>query len=136
MERIQSLAEYLGIEQAAVPGGGVPHLEDIADAKEFARAVLASREFRSYIVNALTFGELPPAITCRLMDHAWGKPTQRIDIDERSLHLEDLTPEVLEGKLERVQRMLRLVQAARVNDAEYCSELDEDPKPIFTPPVH
>ncbi len=77
MEKIQSLAEFLGTAPA-VPDPG-PRLEDITDAKAFAEAVLSSKEFRQYIVGALTLGELPPQIILRMMDYAWGKPSERVE---------------------------------------------------------
>lgn len=114
MEKVQSLAEYLGVDssdglQAEPPG---PRLEDISDPKEFAHAVLNSQEFRSYIVSGLVLGNVPgfTGILTRLMDHAWGKPVERLVVQDATERLEDLTPEVVQAKLERVQKMLRLVQ--------------------------
>ncbi len=74
---MQSLAEFLGTAQPLEPDA--PRLEDITDPKAFAEAVLASRDFRSYIVNSLALGSLPAAITTRLMDYAWGKPAERVE---------------------------------------------------------
>ena len=75
---MDSLADYLGLNTHASDDGR-PRLEDISDAKTFARAVLDSPEFRQYIVSKLTIGDLPPAIICRLMDYAWGKPAERVE---------------------------------------------------------
>ena len=124
MERVQSLAEYLGLAPSGV-AGEVPRLEDIADAKQFAEAVLASVEFRRYIVDALTLGTLQPVILCRIMDHGWGKPVQRLEFDDRSVRLEDLTPDVVAEKLERVQRMLSLIQSSRTGDKGRSQSVDE-----------
>lgn len=74
---MQSLAEFLGTGQPLADPE--PRLEDITDAKQFADAVLRSREFRIYIVNSLALGSLPAAITTRLMDYAWGKPVERVE---------------------------------------------------------
>lgn len=117
MERIQSLAEHLGISPAS-SADVLPPLEEITDAKKFAEAVLSSREFRSYIVNLLILGTLPSAIMLRLMDYApsWGKPVERVEVDDQSQRVEDMTPEVLEGRLARVQRMLRLLRAAQAGE--------------------
>lgn len=78
MEKVQTLAEYLGTD-AAPTLDPVPRLEDITDVKAFAQAVLTSREFRSYIINSLTLGTLPAAITTRMMDYVWGKPVDRVE---------------------------------------------------------
>lgn len=81
MAKIQSLAEYFGTADASdapeTPEG--PRLEDITDSKAFALAVLGSREFRQYIINGLTLGELPPGIVTRLMDLGWGRPADRVE---------------------------------------------------------
>lgn len=82
MEKFQSLAEYLGTAPAVGPADAAaraPQLEDISNAREFALAVLDSRDFRLYIVNCLTLGNIPPAVLCRLMDYAWGKPADRVE---------------------------------------------------------
>ncbi len=78
MEKLQTLADYLGTaDEIAVYDG--PRLEDITDSKTFALAVLNSHEFRSYIVNSLVLGTIPPAILTRMMDYAWGKAPERIE---------------------------------------------------------
>lgn len=75
---MQTLADYFGTsEEPATPGA--VRLEDITDSKAFALAILDSKEFRQYIINGLTLGELPSAIVCRLMDYGWGKPAERIE---------------------------------------------------------
>jgi len=72
MEKTLSLAEYLGVADSRPPDE--PIIE-ISDPKEFAKAVLNSREFRSYVVNSLIIGSIPPAILTRVMDLAgWQKP--------------------------------------------------------------
>jgi len=47
--------------------------------KEFSQAVLDSREFREYIINGIKMRDIPPAILCRVIDHGWGKPPDRIE---------------------------------------------------------
>lgn len=56
-------------------------LLEITDAKQFAKAVLESRDFRQYIVFGLRSGKVPPAVMLRLMDYAdgWGKPVERVE---------------------------------------------------------
>jgi len=53
----------------------------ITDAREFAKAVLESREFREYIVEGLRSRDLSPTVIIRLMDYAegWGKPPERVE---------------------------------------------------------
>lgn len=73
----QSLAEFLGMKDPVAPAEA--RLEDITDSKQFAVAVLDSREFRSYIVNGLILGTIPSAIVTRMMDYGWGKPPDRVE---------------------------------------------------------
>jgi hypothetical protein len=77
---MQSLAEFLGTVPvpAQAADDPVPDYEGLP-AKAFADAVLNSKEFRQYVLNGLTLGELPAAIICRLMDYAWGKPVDRVE---------------------------------------------------------
>ena len=88
MEKVQSLADYL-LQIGALPAPPVPEpasegsrviLEDIVDAKAFSEALLNSREFRLYIINSLTLGTLPAPILTRVMDYAWGKPADRVEV--------------------------------------------------------
>lgn len=47
--------------------------------QSFCRQIVASLEFRRYLLHGLTLGNLPPAIVCKILDHAWGKPVERIE---------------------------------------------------------
>lgn len=47
--------------------------------KRFAKAVLDSQEFKQYIVDGIMKRDLPPAVLCRLIDHGWGKPPDRVE---------------------------------------------------------
>lgn len=83
MEKFQSLADYLGVQQPAdaspEPSGSVYKIPEHLDAKEFAQRFLSSPEFKRYLVNSLTLGEIPPAVITRMMDYAWGKPVERVE---------------------------------------------------------
>lgn len=78
---MQTLADFLGTNQDPPPPDSRPRLEDIADSKAFALAVLDSREFRQYVVSGLTLGNLPGFATIlgKLMDYGWGKPVDRVE---------------------------------------------------------
>lgn len=117
MEKVQTLAEYLGTSQT-LEAEPTPHLEDIAgDAEAFCKAVLNSLEFRRYIVNSLTLGSLPSAVMLRLMDMAgWQKPPERIEHTGK-----DGQP------IETVTEVRRVVVRAQ-RDA---SESDRQPSPLI-----
>jgi hypothetical protein len=82
MEKLQSLAEFLGTGGAPVdaPEEVSQLVSEDLTGEDFAEAVLRSIEFRRYIVNTLTLGCIPPAVLTRLMDmsRGWRKPADRV----------------------------------------------------------
>lgn len=80
---MQSLAEFLGASdprpEDARPASDFEALADVADPVVFCQRVLETREFRQYIMSGIVLGDIPPAIMGRVMDHAWGKPPERIE---------------------------------------------------------
>ena len=109
---MQSLAEFLGAMPDCAPDDPLPA---IGTAQDFCLRIVESREYRLSIYNRIAIGNMPPAVECRILDGAFGKPPQRIDLADVT-SLEDLTPEAVREKLERVERMLRLLQAAQADD--------------------
>lgn len=73
------------LEQGLVLPDALPVVSDPSETlvamsgKAFSEAVLSSEEFRLYIVEGLQERNLPPAVLCRLMDHGWGKPPERVE---------------------------------------------------------
>jgi hypothetical protein len=92
------LADYLGTSDKSA---NAPKQVDYASlsGQDFAKAVLASIEFRQYVVNGLTLGELPPAVVTRLMDHGWGKPPDKIEFEDKTKKLELMSTEELRAHL-------------------------------------
>jgi hypothetical protein len=73
---MQSLAEYLGVAvHADVPAQPV----ECESVESFARQILTSPEYRASLFRRIILGELPAAVELRLLDYAWGKPTERIE---------------------------------------------------------
>lgn len=108
----QSLAEFLGVlPQVSEPDVDHPTaktLLDVADPKVFCQGILNSREFRQYVVSGITLGDIPPVVLTRIMDHGWGRPVERVEVEDKTERgLEHLTLEELE------QRALVLAEAAR-----------------------
>lgn len=54
---------------------------EFTSAQEFAKAVLESQEFFSYVLSGLASRKIPAALLLRLMDYAdgWGKPPERVE---------------------------------------------------------
>lgn len=90
-------------------------LIDITDCREFAKAVLESRDFRQYIVDGLKRRDIPATLVLRLMDYAdgWGKPPERVEhTGKDGRPIETVT---------EVRRVVIYVDA-RQNDAEIVTE--------------
>lgn len=66
----------------ASPATGGPWPIDGVTGQEFAETVVNSEEFRAYILYGLRSGDLPAAVVCRFMDHAWGVPVKRMEIED------------------------------------------------------
>lgn len=83
MEKQQTLADILGVQdqrpEDVRPATDFEELVDISDPTIFCQRILQTREFRQYIMNGIVLGDLPPAIVGRIMDHALGKPPERIE---------------------------------------------------------
>lgn len=86
-------------------------LVDITDCREFAKAVLESRDFRQYIVDGLRRRDIPATLVLRLMDYAdgWGKPPEKVEHS---------------GRIESVSEVRRVVihVDAREKEAEITTE--------------
>lgn len=117
---MKSLAEHLGAvdprpetEQVVED---VAALADVSDPAEFCKLIVKSREFRQYLMNGITLGDLPSAVVCRVMDHAWGKPIERVEVDDKASRLENATPEQLEARALRLVEMARSIRLAPLTD--------------------
>lgn len=80
----QTLGEFLGTQD---PRSEEERslLDDYAayanlSGREFCQKVVESKEFRQYLMVGITLGTLAPAIALRIMDHAWGKPPDRVEL--------------------------------------------------------
>ena len=83
--------------------------------KAFSDAVVQSEEFRLYVIEGLTERDLPPAVLCRILDHAWGKPPERVEHTGKDGQPIESVTEVrrvvvhVQGESERVERAPRQV---------------------------
>lgn len=101
----QTLAEFLGTTDTGLaPAEPVDYAA--LSGQEFAQKVLASPEFRRYIVNSLTLGSIPPAILGKLMDHGWGKPPEKVEFEDKTKALEALTRDELTQRMAALAAVL------------------------------
>lgn len=114
--KFQSLADVLGTVPESTSDLVEVDVAKIDDIGAFCRAILDSHEYRQSISFRITLGTLPPAVELRFYDYAAGKPVERVEVKDSSERIEDLTPDVAIQKLERVERMLRLLRAAQEDE--------------------
>jgi hypothetical protein len=109
----QTLAEYLGVVDpiTKAPAPDAPTLDfSRLTVKDFAKHILASAEYRASVLRRIMFDELPPAIEALLYHYAHGKPVERVEVNDVTLKLEDLTTAQLE---ERALLLARLARSLR-----------------------
>lgn len=118
---MKSLAEALGVltlieEAAAAP----PTVEPTAavSAKAFCQSIIDSPEFRRYLRDGVLLGDLPTPIICKIMDHAWGKPVERLEVEDKTVR-ERPSEDAL------VQRAAVLLDAAKRLREQRVAELAE-----------
>jgi len=119
---MKSLADFLDVqdprtpEQLAQPEPKVEDVLDVADPKEFCEKILGSRQFRQYILNGIVIGDLPSAIVTRMMDHGWGKPVERVQV-QAVQDLDGLSPSELRALLqERIKSLATMVSLLEDGD--------------------
>lgn len=98
-------------------------------AKNFSKGILESPEYRASLMLRIVSGTLPPAVECRILDHALGKPVERVEVKDQSRSIEDLSPELVKAKLHRVQRMLQLLETSRTNVEVHPAASEDDDGP-------
>lgn len=129
MEKFKSLYDDLlekGLIEPEPPrvDSQTPTLRDRVSlsGKAFSEAVLASDEFKLYIVEGINERNLPPAILLRLMDHGWGKPVERLEVKDTTVSdLDGLSPSQLRARLnDRIRSLSTLVEL--IDDEEPSAE--------------
>lgn len=128
--RMKSLADVLGVADPtlAPENRTEPDIDpDSMSAKQFATAILTSRQYRESLLRRIIMDELPPGIEAKLMDYAWGKPVDRVEVEDKTKRLEDYSVDQLE------ERALYLAEVARrMRRTDGGTEEEEVP----TPAVH
>ena len=99
----KSLAEFLGTPD--LPREAPIDYEHLSG-QEFAKLIVSSFEFRSYIKSGLYEGNLPAAVVTNLMNRAWGKEPEKIEFEDKTKSLEALTPAELNQRLDAIAAIL------------------------------
>lgn len=72
-----SLAESLGLVD--LYADREPLTKDVEPTPLNASDIVNSPDYRASILRRIRNGDLPPAVECRLLDHALGKPIDRVE---------------------------------------------------------
>lgn len=98
---------FESLQEAELPRTPTIEISDYTGlaGKQFAQAVLNSEEFKRYISDGIKARDLPPAVLCRLIDHGWGKPVERVELNTN--HLENISAEQLEARAAYLEEMAR-----------------------------
>ena len=100
----KTLAEFLGTTDTRPVEEPIDY--ESLSGQEFCKKVVASFEFRSYITSGLYDGTLPAAVVNKVIDHAWGKPPEKVEFEDKTKTLEALTPAELNQRLDAIAAIL------------------------------
>lgn len=117
-ERVQSMAEYLAAQKAPAGESGQSLAEFLGvldpgkppeeqnpvpppkmTAKQLSRGILQSQTYRESILRRVLLDTLPPAVEIRFHDYAHGKPIERVELEDKTVRLDDAPSEKLEARL-------------------------------------
>lgn len=121
MEKFQSLADFLGVQdpvQPELPVQPPPSLK--ITVKGFCKGILSSVQYRESLMRRIIMDELSPAVECMLWDRAHGKTVEKMEFKDTTDPLEELTIEQLE---ERAVKLLEVARRLRVDKQEGSDEV-------------
>lgn len=93
---MRTLADVLGVkdpENKEAPEPTEPPKK--LSAKALSRELLNSKQYRASLLRRILADDLPPAVECRLMDYAWGKPIEKVEVDDKRKQLEQMSTQEL-----------------------------------------
>jgi hypothetical protein len=106
---MESLADFLGL-RPPTPERDESGPESTISAKDFARAVLHSPEYRRSLLDRIVLGELPSAIEALLWAYAYGKPVERVEVKDTTDDIDEMDLEQCE---QEAQRLLQIARSLR-----------------------
>lgn len=118
---MKTLFESLGFDNDEMPESSLSEnsLTDISG-EDFCKRIVNSPEYRISLLSRIANGRLAPAVECRILEHAWGKVTDKLEVKQTSNDLEHLSAEKLE---ERALYLANLARNLRRNDT---NEMNDD----------
>ena len=122
---MRTLADALGLTEPERPRCQTDEYVKLSG-RDFAEAVLNSVEFRRYILTGITLGCIHPTILAKLIDHGWGKVTERVEFEDKTPRFEDAPEEVLQSRIKFAQSLL---EHLRMNDEVNAPNPEKDDGP-------
>ena len=116
---MKSLAEILGTDTPASSSPTSDTAPKKLTVKSLAKGILESVEYRRSVARRVADGTLPPAVECKLYEYAYGKPVDKVEINDKRNNLEDLSTEQLEARameLAALARKLRGEESGATDD--------------------
>ena len=99
---MKSLYDALGLPESS-PVTPKPSMQDvlldeIADmsGEEFCKGIINSREYKLSVIERVIAKTLPPAVECRLLDHAFGKPPTKLEHTGTIENIERVVHEIVD----------------------------------------
>lgn len=115
-----SLADQLGLstEPSASLKKSVDELEEIEisgddSAASIFRKLLATAAYRRSLYVRLAAGILPPAVECKLLDHAYGKPVDRVEFEDKTVNVDKMSLDELHERHQRVMEAMSKIVASK-----------------------
>ena len=108
MEKVQSLAEFLGTADPKQPGAPVaPAPSPKMTAKAFCKEILNTQQYRESLLRRILLDELPPAVECLLYHYAHGKPIEYVEIKDTTDDVDEMSVEQCENEAMRLLAIAR-----------------------------
>ena len=106
---MKSLAEHLGVSlESGHPAPEAPEFDpEQYSARDFARSVLCSYEYRRSVLQRVLLGELPAQIEVLLYHYAAGKPVERLEIEDKTPMAATMSKEDVEQRILLLQSLLQ-----------------------------
>lgn len=126
---MKSLADVLGVQDIQLPDKPVAEPGQVRlTAKTLSRELLNSKQYRESLLRRIIMDELPAAVECKLMEYAWGKPIERVEVEDKTLRPDQLSTASPEQIEQRALFLANLARQLRMNDAVPAESSDgEDP---------
>lgn len=126
----KTLAEMLG-HDVQVPTDDDQDIEQLSG-PQFAKMILGSSEYRKSLINRIILGELPAQVECLLYHHAFGKPIERLEVEDKTPSLENVSKKELEL---RAAYLLDLARGLPEQEDDCLSSI-EDERALPDPIIH